>query len=145
MQYAKGVCKYHYCKARKDADPGIGKRERDHKRKKYAEDPEYRRRMREVQFLGKYGLTLDDKASRIAKQDGVCGACGSVNPGGKNKGWKTDHDHTTGELRGELCNRCNLALGLVNDSVTHLTALTQYLKFWGTMDCACTSVDDVVH
>lgn len=36
---------------------------------------------------------------------GPCELCGVV------KNLQLDHDHETGEIRGWLCNRCNIALG----------------------------------
>ena len=39
-----------------------------------------------------------------------------------------DHCHTTGKVRGVLCNNCNTALGLVGDNVATLTKLIQYLE-----------------
>lgn len=42
-----------------------------------------------------------------------------------------DHDHTTGKFRGWLCNRCNLALGHLGDSVAGLERAVAYLKRCG--------------
>jgi Recombination endonuclease VII len=39
-----------------------------------------------------------------------------------------DHDHTTGRFRGCLCQQCNTALGMVNDSPVLLQKLIEYLK-----------------
>ena len=39
-----------------------------------------------------------------------------------------DHCHTSGRVRGVLCNNCNTALGLVGDNVATLTKLIQYLE-----------------
>lgn len=39
-----------------------------------------------------------------------------------------DHCHETNEVRGPLCNRCNMALGLLNDDVDLLDEAARYLK-----------------
>ena len=39
-----------------------------------------------------------------------------------------DHCHKTQKIRGVLCNRCNTALGLVDDSTEKLEKLIQYLE-----------------
>ncbi len=44
------------------------------------------------------------------------------------KGLFFDHDHKTGKFRGWICTRCNVALGMVNDSVDILISLTNYIK-----------------
>jgi hypothetical protein len=54
----------------------------------------------------------------------VCGAAGSD----FKRGLCFDHDHDTGAFRGWLCTRCNVALGMVNDSVERLQALSDYLR-----------------
>jgi hypothetical protein len=38
-----------------------------------------------------------------------------------------DHDHTTGALRGFICNECNHAIGLCKDSAERLRACADYL------------------
>lgn len=49
----------------------------------------------------------------------VCGDAGRIC-------W--DHDHTTGQFRGWLCDRCNTALGMVKDQANTLRALADYLE-----------------
>lgn len=44
-----------------------------------------------------------------------CAICTTDKPGGSGK-WSTDHDHTTGQVRGLLCNRCNLTIGKMGDT-----------------------------
>lgn len=43
-------------------------------------------------------------------------------------GKKVDHCHTTGKVRGLLCNNCNTALGLVDDKIEVLKRMIKYLK-----------------
>ena len=38
-----------------------------------------------------------------------------------------DHCHTTGKVRGFLCHRCNIALGMVKDDAGRLRKLADYL------------------
>ena len=53
----------------------------------------------------------------------ICGAMGTI---------VFDHDHKTDLFRGWICNRCNLALGLVKDNTETLMAMINYLKQNGT-------------
>jgi hypothetical protein len=39
-----------------------------------------------------------------------------------------DHDHTTGQIRGLLCADCNMAIGILRDSVKTLRNLIAYLS-----------------
>lgn len=42
--------------------------------------------------------------------------------------WCCDHDHNTNTFRGWLCNKCNLALGNLNDDIKRLENATKYLN-----------------
>ena len=46
---------------------------------------------------------------------------------GSTKRLCVDHDHMSGNIRGLLCFKCNIALGMVNDSKYILEKLKQYL------------------
>lgn len=72
------------------------------------------------------GITHEERDSILESQGGVCAVCGTSDPGSK-KGWHVDHSHITQKIRGVLCATCNIALGMVNDSIERLNQLTQYL------------------
>jgi hypothetical protein len=58
-----------------------------------------------------------------------CECCGQQ-PKGSTKQLRVlrvDHDHTTGNFRGWLCNTCNLAIGKLGDNVAGLTRALNYL------------------
>ena len=63
-------------------------------------------------------------AERLATQNGVCAVCGSINNG---KRLNFDHNHKTNALRGLLCFKCNVVLGMVDDDENWLRALIIYL------------------
>ena len=42
--------------------------------------------------------------------------------------WSLDHDHKTGKFRGWICNKCNLALGNMNDDLEYARRLVKYLE-----------------
>ena len=48
-------------------------------------------------------------------------------PRGKHDQWCVDHDHVTNKVRELLCKDCNIVLGIVSDSPTHLKQLIQYI------------------
>ena len=60
-------------------------------------------------------------------QDGGCTICRTDVPGGKG-GWHLDHDHATGQVRGILCHRCNLALGYFGDDRDRVRSAIEYLR-----------------
>jgi hypothetical protein len=51
-----------------------------------------------------------------------CEICGST------KRLAVDHDHKTGKVRGRLCGKCNMALGLLNDNLDLLRESIKYLQ-----------------
>jgi len=42
--------------------------------------------------------------------------------------WSLDHDHETGNFRGWICNKCNLAIGNMNDDLEYAKRLVKYLE-----------------
>jgi hypothetical protein len=68
-----------------------------------------------------YGLTLEEYQEMLEAARGVCPICL------KTRKLYIDHDHQTGRVRGLLCNRCNLGVGLLEDSAENLARGTAYL------------------
>jgi ribosomal protein S27AE len=85
---------------------------------------EYRReygRKNHTKWL--YGITLEQKAELITKQNGVCPICGAdVTASGH-----IDHCHTTKVVRGVLCGVCNRGLGNFKDNKQFLSNAINYL------------------
>lgn len=65
----------------------------------------------------KYGMTLEEYDAMYQRQEGLCAICENPPKGGNSstKNLNIDHCHTTGKVRGLLCNNCNAALGLLKD------------------------------
>lgn len=74
-----------------------------------------------------YGLTDEQYAELLAKQNGRCAICQTDKPGGKG-GWHVDHCHTSGQVRALLCHHCNLLLGHAKDDIARLRAAITYLE-----------------
>lgn len=95
----------------------------------YRTHPEARKRRRETtqsKYLEKqYGLTLEQKKQMVKDRDHRCDICDKRLEGLK---LNVDHCHTTGAVRGLLCNPCNLALGSFRDNVTSLSKAIDYLQ-----------------
>jgi hypothetical protein len=98
--------------------------------------PERRFVKRLERKLEKSGLAPD----WYDKQPKVCGICATDNPGRKGR-WHIDHDHRCCPspkrgaivgcskcIRGLLCIRCNMALGLLKDSPEILRAAIRWLE-----------------
>jgi len=109
-------------------------REKESQRGKayYAKDPErkqeyYYKLGRERVLKSRYGLSLADYDRMLELQSGACAICGSKSPGDKDANFHVDHCHTTGAVRGLLCNRCNIGLGFFSDDVGRLAKAIEYL------------------
>lgn len=92
---------------------------------------------RESWLRRRYGVTPEWFDRTFESQKESCACCGTSNPGPR--GWQLDHDHSCCNsvgaeticgkcLRGILCSRCNLTLGVVNDSVELLQKMQDYLR-----------------
>ena len=81
---------------------------------------------RNIKFQNRYGITLDDYNKMWTDQAGCCAICGT-HQSTLNKSLSVDHCHTTGIVRGLLCNPCNVALGLAKDNITTLQNMIKYL------------------
>lgn len=81
-----------------------------------------------------YGLDWKDYLALHEKQNGRCAICGrTVEEVPHRKGvthLAVDHDHSTGALRGLLCNFCNRGLALFEDDHLRLAQAGEYLLKW---------------
>lgn len=78
----------------------------------YHLEPDQMASIRAKHLRSAYGMTVEDRDEMLARQGGKCAICRSSEPRSK-RGWHTDHDHETGAVRGVLCLRCNVRLGMV--------------------------------
>lgn len=76
--------------------------------------------------LKKYGITPEEYAELLFLQGGVCKICGGQSKGDRRLA--VDHCHTTGKIRGLLCNTCNAGLGQFGDNVELLRKAITYLE-----------------
>lgn len=78
------------------------------------------------QIENRYGLGRGGYAALVQAQNGCCAICKRHQREFK-KRLGVDHDHVTGQIRGVLCNECNLLLGYAKDSTDRLEVARQYL------------------
>jgi len=86
--------------------------------KQYDTNPE---KMRDHDRKWRYGMEPGQFVQMVREQDGSCAVCR------KKPATHVDHDHTTGNVRGILCNHCNMALGCMNDDPKRLASAVDYL------------------
>jgi|ERR1019366_396774 hypothetical protein len=89
--------------------------------------PEVKVTARATVLKRKYGITFDDYNAILAAQGGLCAICGTDKPGGMGA-FHVDHDHKTNELRGLLCNNCNIGLGYFHDNTATFHSVIRYLE-----------------
>lgn len=88
----------------------------------YHQRPAVREKRRWEHFERRYGLTREAYLSLLEGQNGACATCGSV------VDLCVDHNHETGAVRGILCGKCNMALGLAGDDPDTLKGMLAYLE-----------------
>lgn len=81
----------------------------------------------------RYGITFDDANKLLIEQNNKCKIC-KINIEWQSKERNNtaciDHCHLSDEVRGILCHKCNLALGLFNDSLELMSEAIDYLKLY---------------
>jgi len=81
-----------------------------------------------------YGITEDDYWEMYEAQEGCCAICRRPTQGDHYNRLVVDHNHDTKEVRGLLCNSCNVVLGHSGDNAEVLERAAQYLKDKGSYD-----------
>ena len=94
--------------------------ERQRLRRKNNPEPDKR-----YMLKARYGLTIDDVEQLVKNQQYLCAICESSLVDGIKH---IDHDHKTKQVRGILCHKCNLGLGLFKDSAELLIKASNYLN-----------------
>ena len=75
-----------------------------------------------------YGMGFKEYEEMLFAQDSKCAICKAEPPKNQHKTrLNIDHCHTTGKVRGLLCDCCNRALGLMRDNTKLLEKAIQYL------------------
>jgi hypothetical protein len=99
------------------------------KNKGQAKKPKNRNPLTLARHCSRRGITLKRLMELYEEQNGKCPICEIEI---ELMSSALDHNHTTGEFRGLLCNKCNRALGMFLDSEVVLLRAAQYLKRKGS-------------
>jgi hypothetical protein len=73
-----------------------------------------------------FGITRSAYDDLLRGQGNKCAVCRGIEWGGH--GPSVDHDHERGFVRGILCHRCNLAIGLIRDDPRIAELMAGYLR-----------------
>ena len=101
---------------------------------RYRQSDKYREAYLKSHLKRTYNITLEDYQALLAIQNYQCAIC---KIDGDYRSWKdgrqqripfcVDHCHNTGQVRGLLCNKCNVAIALLNENINSLTNAINYL------------------
>jgi uncharacterized Zn finger protein (UPF0148 family) len=109
-------------------------RSRDYYKKRRQDDQwleERRAHGRDHQRYRKFGLRPEDYRRMLHEQGDVCAICfrlERVKRRGRVLALAVDHDHTSGRIRGLLCQECNRALGCFEKHDGGLQSLVRYIN-----------------
>lgn len=81
----------------------------------------------------KFGISIEEYKKKLARQKNGCAICTEVC--GSGKSLAVDHCHESGKIRGLLCSKCNLGLGLFRDDIILLVAAKRYLTKYKKSPC----------
>lgn len=82
-------------------------------------------------YKDKYGITLEQRQELFDKQNGKCAICScEMHLDGNLNATQAviDHCHSSGKIRGMLCNLCNQGLGHFKDKIEALEQAIKYLE-----------------
>lgn len=92
-------------------------------RDKWRSDAAYREQHARARLGKIYGLSAEQHRRLLDEQDGVCAICRQSS----RRALCVDHCHATQRVRGLLCDKCNTALGLLDEDVGRMLAAVAYL------------------
>lgn len=121
-------------RARRKVDPEFAKKESEGRKrwyeKTYKVDPEYRALRNKKRVLMRYGMGIKDYEKLLELQEYKCLICKVKHKDQAGKRLVIDHDHQKNvrAVRGLLCGKCNLGLGLFRDNPMFLRKAAEYLE-----------------
>lgn len=79
------------------------------------------------------GVSAADYKTLLDRAEYKCEICGKQHKWEASRRYErarlgVDHDHVNGRIRGVLCNKCNAAIGLLQDSVDLVENAATYLR-----------------
>lgn len=86
------------------------------------DDPEKAKRIYRKHSYKKYGLSEEEALALVENRIGICPICNNLKP------LVVDHCHTTGLVRGLICQPCNSVLGYSKDNKLTLANAITYLE-----------------
>ena len=93
-----------------------------------AKNPEkYKKKEQERKLIQKYNINKDQYNKILKSQNYCCYIC-EKHMSEFSKSLYVDHCHTTGKVRGLLCNSCNKGLGDFKDNTLYLLKAIKYLE-----------------
>ena len=147
MRIPSGVTDQYICSTCKEAksitDFGLDKK--SSRGRKYAckecinakRRDRYQDDNRRYHLKSKYGITPEQYGKMLEAQKNLCAICresGSERSGGRRARASTrlyvDHDPVSGDVRGLLCHKCNVAIGLLYDDPARIDRAAKYVRGW---------------
>lgn len=93
---------------------------------RFAKNPNLRVNKQNYYYKKKFGMSKEEILALLNSQDNKCKLCGKELTL-DTKETHVDHNHTTGNVRGVLCYRCNLMTGFIENKRYLLIKITEYL------------------
>ena len=104
--------------------------QRKYFKKRYAEDPEFRRHRAEVgkayRLRRRHGIPIEAYEAALASQQGACAACRKT----LGRIVRVDRSPDTGGTTRLLCARCSRDVATVRHVLAHARAFEAYFKEW---------------
>lgn len=95
------------------------------RREKYPE--KVKEQKRKGHLKNTFSISIDEWNEMFSLQNGCCDIC-KLHASSFTKRLAVDHCHTTGKIRGLLCESCNLGLGKFKDNIEVLENAINYLN-----------------
>lgn len=111
----KGQCKH--CRHKRNQENNLKNKDRNRI---------YHRHYKRKKKIGEHYNAMEANKLYI-KQKGKCAICG-VKETNLKRSLRLDHDHKTNKIRGFLCDRCNVVLGMCEDNTKIFISMISYLK-----------------
>lgn len=86
---------------------------------------------RAAKLKNTYGLSVIEVSRMLRDQDCKCLICSRPFDFSHRISYVVDHSHQTGRVRGLLCNRCNVGIGLFQDNPGLCRIAAEYLDKFG--------------